>query len=146
MKPATPPSCWMNCNCFAYLASMDPKAFLPSNTPWSDAASVVPPTPTNAGPVAGGRRSAPKAPSLAQRIQAIDRFLYDNRDAPREQRLALIKQRRQYQLELEAAELQANPVAAEDLRLIAERLARKAQSGFGGPDNDSATPLMKISR
>jgi hypothetical protein len=81
-----------------------------------------------------------------QLLEWVNRYLYDHRNAPREVRLALINWRHQCQLRLEAAELQANPAAAEDLRLIAERLVRKAQSGFGGPDNDPAEPSMKISR
>lgn len=134
MKPATPPSCWMSCNYFAYLAPMEPKAYLPSNTPWANPASVIPPTPADAGPVAGARRLAPKAsPTTAQLIEWIDIFLHANPNAPRKQRLDLIKQRHQHQLALEAAELKVNPVAEEELRLIAARLARKAQSGFGGP-------------
>lgn len=88
----------------------------------------------NDGPVAGARRPAPKAVlSLAQQIEALDRFLRDNRNAPRAQRLEYIELRHQLKLQQEAAELKANPTAAEELRLIAERLARKAQSGFAGP-------------
>jgi hypothetical protein len=115
---------------------MKPEAFLPSDTPRPNSASVVPATPpAKAGTIAGARQPAPKAVlSAAQYYEQLGRYLRDNRNAPREVRLELIKWRYDYQLYQEAAELKANPAAEEELRLIAERLARKAQSGFAGPN------------
>lgn len=112
---------------------MKPEAFLPSNSPGPSSASTVPATPKATGPVAGAR-PAPKAGlSLAQRIERLDKFLRDNRSAPRAQRLEFIELRHKLKLEQEAAEQQANPVVEVDLRRASERLARKAQSGFAGP-------------
>ncbi|MGI4734825.1 MAG: hypothetical protein ACRYG7_06545 [Janthinobacterium lividum] len=125
---------------------MKPEAFLPSNSPWPGSASVVPATPANAGLVAGARHSAPKAAlSAAQYYEWSGKYLQDNRDIPREHRLALINWRHNYQRHQEAAELKANPVAEGELRHIAERLARKAQSGFAVLDNDSATTSPRVS-
>lgn len=110
---------------------MKPEAFLPSNDSGLGSASSVPAVPIYTGPVGPQRLLPPKsALSLTQMIEEIDRFLYNNRQAPRAQRLELMERRHQLKLQQEAAELQANPAAAEDLRLIAERLAWKAQSGF----------------
>lgn len=110
---------------------MKPEAFLPSNSPWPGSAAAIPSTPVALEPVAGVRRPAPKnVLTDAQYDEWAAQYLRDHRAAPREVRLALIEWRHQYQRQQEAAELQANPAAAADLRLIAERLARKAQSGF----------------
>jgi hypothetical protein len=120
---------------------MKPEAFLPSNTPRPNSASVVPVTPpADAGHVAGARQPAPKTVlSAAQYYEWSGRYLRDNRNAPRTVRLELIKWRHDYQLYQEAAELKANSAAEEELCHIAERLARKAQSGFAGPDIDPIT-------
>jgi len=71
--------------------------------------------------------------TLAQFDEWAEEYLRKNRNEPRERRLELIKWRHEYQRQQEAAELKANPAAEEELRLIAARLARKAQSGFAGP-------------
>jgi hypothetical protein len=117
---------------------MKPEAFLPSNSPGPGAASVVPATPIATGSGAG---NAPlKAPlSPAEYYKWAGEYLRNNRTAPREVRLELINWRHKYQLQQEAAEQQANPIAEEELRRVAERFARKAQSGFAGPSADSAT-------
>jgi hypothetical protein len=126
---------------------MKPEAFLPSNSPRPSSASVVPATPVNVVPVTGTRHVAPKAIlSAAQFYEWSGTYLRDNRNAPRAYRLELIDWRHNYQLQQEAAELKANPVAEEELCRIAERLARKAQSGFASPDSDLATTSMRISR
>jgi hypothetical protein len=125
---------------------MKPEAFLPSNSPRPDSALVVPATPVSMVPVTGTRHSAPKAaPSAAQFYEWSGKYLLDNRNAPRAYRLELINWRHNYQLQQETAELRANPVAEEELRRVAERLARKAQSGFAGPDIDPAATSMRIS-
>lgn len=124
---------------------MKPIAFLPSNSPWTGSASVVPATPANAGLVAGARHSAAKAAlDAAQYYEWSGKYLQDNRNGPREYRLALINWRHNYQRYQEAAELKANPVAEEELRRTAERLARKAQSGFAVPNDDSATASPRV--
>jgi hypothetical protein len=124
---------------------MKPEAFLPSNSPWPGSASIVPATPANAGSVAGARDPATKpALNAAQYYEWSGKYLRGNRNAPREYRLELINWRHNYQRYQEAAELKANPVAEEELRHIAERLARKAQSGFAVPDNDSAITSSRI--
>ncbi|RZJ87951.1 MAG: hypothetical protein EOO60_11645 [Hymenobacter sp.] len=89
--------------------------------------------------------AAQSAPSAAQLYEWAGKYLRDNRNAPREFRLELINWRHNYQSYQEAAELKANPVAEEELRRIAERLARKAQSGFAGFDIDQATASLRIS-
>jgi hypothetical protein len=120
-----------------YLGTMKPEAFLPSNSPRPGSASVVPATPANAGAVGNAYQSTSKdARSAAQFYEWSGKYLRNYRNASREYRLELIKWRHNYQLYHEAAELKANPVAEEEMRRIAERLARKAQSGF---DNDPAT-------
>jgi hypothetical protein len=125
---------------------MKPEAFLPSNSPRPGSASVVPATPVNVVPVTGTRHAAPKATvSAAQFYEWSGKYLRDNRNAPRADRLELINWRHNYQLHQEAAELKANPVAEEELHRIAERLAHKAQSGFASPNSDSAATLMRIS-
>ncbi|WP_100335762.1 hypothetical protein [Hymenobacter chitinivorans] len=97
----------------------------------------MPATPIVAESVSGARRLVPKAswPKLspAEFDKWAAAYLRENRTAPRETRLELIKWRHQYQLQQEAAEQKANPIPEEELRLIAERFARKAQSGFS-PD------------
>ncbi|MEL5993464.1 hypothetical protein AAFH49_04535 [Hymenobacter segetis] len=97
----------------------------------------MPATPADGGGVAGTRHPAMKALSPAEYYKWAGDYLRNNRNAPRAYRLELINWRHQYQLQQEAAELKANPAAAADLRLIAERLARKAQSGFSGPPDTS---------
>jgi hypothetical protein len=83
----------------------------------------------------GARHPAPKAAlNAAQFYEWSGRYLRDNRNAPREYRLELINWRHNYQLHQETTELKSNSVAEEELRCIAERLARKAQSGFAGSD------------
>jgi hypothetical protein len=125
---------------------MKPEAFLPSNSPRPSSASVVPATPINVVPGAGARHPAPKsALSSAQFYEWSGKYLRDNQNAPREYRLELINWRHNYQLYQEAAELKANPVAEEELRRIAERLARKAQSGFADSDTDQTTASLRIS-
>ena len=127
---------------------MKPEAFLPSNSPGLGSAAVVPPTPVDAGPIAGARPAAPKpGPTLAQYYKWAGEVLRDNRNAPREYRLKLINWRHQYQLEQEADRLQRNPAAAEELRVAAERLARKAQSGFapGTPPSDLVAAIKDAS-
>jgi len=124
---------------------MKPEAFLPSNSPGPGSASVVPATPIDMTPIVGVRHPTPKvAPSAAQLYEWSGRYLRDNRNAPREYRLELINWRHNYQLLQEAIELKSNPVAEEELRCIAERLARKAQSGFAGFDTEQATNALKI--
>jgi hypothetical protein len=128
---------------------MKPEAFLPSNSPGLGSASVVPVTPpASVEPVAGARPPAPRtALSPAQFYEWAGRFLRDNRTAPRPYRLELINWRHQYQQQQEAAELRANPAAEENLRRIAERLARKAQSGFSPspPPSDLAAAIKAAS-
>ena len=117
---------------------MKPEAFLPQNPNQAGPASVVPATPAAAWPTDEKRNVAwPPALSIAQRIEWLNDFLRNNRTAPRAQRLAFINQRHQLKLQLEAAELAANPAAQEDLRRIAERLACKAQSGFSAVEPPS---------
>jgi hypothetical protein len=125
---------------------MKSEAFLPSNSPRPSSASVVSATPVNMVPVTGARNTTSKAAlNAAQYYEWSGKYLQDNRTAPREYRLALINWRHDYQRHQELAELKANPVAEEELRRIAERLARKAQSGFAGSNNDSATTSPRIS-
>ncbi len=120
---------------------MKPEAFLPSNTPGPGSASSVPAVPMHAGPAATIRHSAPRAVlSSAQFDEWAAKYLRDNRSAPRAYRSELIEWRHRYQLQQEEAELRANPAAREELRLVAERLGRKAQSSFGGaPTANDAT-------
>jgi hypothetical protein len=122
---------------------MKTEAFLPSNSLGPGSASAVPATPADGGGVAGTRHPAPKVLSSAEYDKWAGEYLRNNRNAPRAYRLELINWRHQYQLQLEAAELKANPAAAADLRLVAERLARKAQSGFSGPPATDA-PKSKM--
>lgn len=113
---------------------MKPEAFLPSNLPGSASAAPIPPV----APAPATASAAPK-PKVALSPAEYDKwaadFLRNNRNAPRAHRLELIKWRHAYQLQQEAAEQQGGTAAAEDLRRAAERLARKAQSGFVGPVN-----------
>lgn len=106
---------------------MKPEAFLPSNSPWPSSAASVPATPVAAGTVGGVCHPAP-TPVLnpAAVVEWIDTYLRDNRNAPRKQRLELINKRHWIKLQMEAA----NPIDEKELRLIAERLGRKAQSGW----------------
>lgn len=126
---------------------MKPEAFLPSNSPRPGSASVVPATPVDVVPLTGTRNTAPKATlSAAQFYEWSGKYLRDNRNAPRAYRLELINWRHNYQLQQEAAELKVNPVAEKELRHIAARLARKAQSGFASPNSDPAPTSIRISR
>lgn len=128
---------------------MKPEAFLPSNSPWPGSASAIPAAPVASGPVVVPRHSAPKnVPTAAQYDEWAANYLRDHRDAPRQVRLALIEWRHQYQRQQETAELRANPAAEEDLRRIAERLARKAQSGFspGPPPSDLVAAIKDASQ
>ncbi|UYZ63949.1 hypothetical protein [Hymenobacter weizhouensis] len=118
---------------------MKPEAFLPSNSPWPGSAASVPATPVATGAVGGVRHPAPKPvfdPNAV--IEWIDNYLRDNRNAPRKQRLELINKRYQIKLQIEAA----NPIDEKELRLIAERLGRKAQSGFSP---SSPLPTLVVS-
>ena len=118
---------------------MEPEAFLSSDSPWPGSASAVPATPIATGPVAAN--AAPKAAlSPAQFDKWADNFLRINRNAPPAYRLELINWRHAYQLQQEAAEKQ-DGTTAEALRCAAERLARKAQSGFVGPPAAGPAPL-----
>lgn len=113
---------------------MDPKAFLPADPSRPGAAAVVPATPQAAWQEPGPRKPIPRPTLTPAQFNAwAAKYLREHRNAPREYRLELINWRHQYQQQQEAAELQANPAAAKELQLIAARLARKAQSGFGGP-------------
>lgn len=123
---------------------MKPETHLPSNFLGGRAAPAalsVPAVSMNTGDTFVARRLVPKAVrTLAEFDEWARQYLRDNRTGPRAYRLALINWRQQYQRQQEAAELAANPAAAEELRLVAERLGRKAQSGFGGAPPTDASP------
>lgn len=139
MKPTISASCWTSYNGLAYLTAMKPKAFLPSDSPWPGSAASVPATPVAAGAVGGVRQPALTPvfnPSAI--VEWIDTYLRNNRNAPREQRLEFINIRHRIKLQIEAA----NPIDEKELRLIAERLGRKAQSGFS---SSSPLPTLVVS-
>lgn len=124
---------------------MKPKAFLPSTTPWSSSTVVVP------APVAAkvffGVSRVPKhryALDAEKLVEQLDTYLREHRNAPRALRLEWMNLRHRMKLQLEARD----PIPEAELRLIAERLGRKAQSGIAPTlaEPDIVGAIKKASR
>lgn len=82
---------------------------------------------------------------LTSFIDAVNDFLSTHRAAPRSVRLYLINLRHALTVRREADELDNNPAARKNLSVVAERLARKAQSGFStfNLSDDLVTKIMQ---
>lgn len=124
---------------------MKPKAFLPSTTPWSSSTVVVP-APVAAKGFAGISRVPKQRYALdAEKIvEQLDTCLREQRTAPKALRLEWMNLRHRMKLQLEAR----NPIPEAELRLIAERLGRKAQSAVAPtpPEPGIVGAIKKASR
>ena len=82
---------------------------------------------------------------LTSSIEALNELLATHRTAPRDVRLKLINLRHALTVRREADELENDAAARKNLRIVAERLAHKAQSGFSAFDhfNDLVDRIMQ---